>query len=265
MRFARVNGLDIGYRVVGEGAPIVLVHGAGDDSRVWQPQLDGLADEFTLVAWDEPGVGQSGDVPPDFGLADYATCLVELIETLDLGPVHLVGISWGGVVALQAFAERPSVVGSLVLADTYAGWKGSLDEEELQERVAGVRRMLAASPGDDSSLPGLFAAAPSQALTTLMAELAAGVRRESLAAQLTAIADADLRGLLPQVDVPTLLIWGEHDVRSPLDVAAQFAEGIPHAELAVLPDCGHLSNLEQPERFNEVLRQHCRAHPVAAP
>jgi pimeloyl-ACP methyl ester carboxylesterase len=260
---ARVNGLDIGYRISGAGPPIVLVHGAGDDSRVWRPQLAGLADEFTIVAWDEPGAGRSADLPPDFGLAEYAACLVQLIESLELGPVHLVGLSWGGVVALQAYAERPSVVESLVLADTYAGWKGSLEEEELEARVAGVRRMLAAPPGEfDASLPGLFAAAPSPALSSLMAELAAGARRESLAAALTAIADADLRGLLPQVEVPTLLIWGEQDVRSPLTVAAQFAEAIAHAVLVVLPDCGHLSNLEQPERFNELLRQHCRQHPV---
>ncbi|MFL5974535.1 MAG: alpha/beta fold hydrolase, partial [Solirubrobacterales bacterium] len=62
----------------------MFVHGAAEDGRVWQPQLAGLADEFTVVAWDEPGAGRSSDVPPDFGLADYANCLATLIEALAL-------------------------------------------------------------------------------------------------------------------------------------------------------------------------------------
>ena len=63
-------GLDIAYERVGEGPPLVFVHGAAGDSRMWHPQHAGLADEFTVVAWDEPGAGRSSDVPADFGLAD---------------------------------------------------------------------------------------------------------------------------------------------------------------------------------------------------
>jgi pimeloyl-ACP methyl ester carboxylesterase len=76
----RANGLEIAYRRVGEGPPLVLVHGATEDGRAWQPQLAGLSDEFTVVAWDEPGAGRSSDVPAGFGLADYASCLAALIE-----------------------------------------------------------------------------------------------------------------------------------------------------------------------------------------
>jgi pimeloyl-ACP methyl ester carboxylesterase len=197
---------------------------------------------------------------------DYAQCLVGLIEALELGPVHLLGLSWGGVVALQAYAERPSLVGSLVLADTYAGWKGSLDEVELQARVAHVRQALA-SPRDAlaTATPGLFAADPPPAFAQLLSDVAAGIRPTSMAIQLAAIAQADLRDLLPQIAVPTLLLWGDQDVRSPLRVAAQFERAIPGADLVVLPDCGHLSNLEQPERFNEAVRRHCRAHPIHGP
>ena len=61
------NGLEIAYERAGAGPPLVLVHGAGDDSRVWQPQLAALADEFTVVAWDEPGAGSSSDIPASSG------------------------------------------------------------------------------------------------------------------------------------------------------------------------------------------------------
>jgi pimeloyl-ACP methyl ester carboxylesterase len=91
----RINGLDIAYRLIGQGSPLVFVHGAGDDSRIWQPQLSALSDEFTVVAWDEPGAGESSDLPAQFGLADYARCLAAFIDALALGPAHVAGISWG--------------------------------------------------------------------------------------------------------------------------------------------------------------------------
>src|SRR6185369_4894669 len=82
----RTGGLEIAYERVGEGPPLAFVHGAGEDGRVWQPQLAALADEFTVVAWDEPGAGRSSDVPADFGLTEYANCLAALIDAVELGP-----------------------------------------------------------------------------------------------------------------------------------------------------------------------------------
>jgi pimeloyl-ACP methyl ester carboxylesterase len=75
------------------------------------------------------------------------------------------------------------------------------------------------------------------------------------------MAEADLSDVLPSVNVPTLLIWGELDARSPLYVARRFQEAIADADLVVLPDCGHVSNLERPTEFNHAVREFCRAHP----
>jgi pimeloyl-ACP methyl ester carboxylesterase len=239
----------------------VFVHGAGDDSRIWQPQLDALAGEFTVVAWDEPGAGRSSDIPRGFDLGDYANCLGALIDTLALGPSHLVGLSWGGTVALELYRHRPELAATLILADTYAGWKGSLPEDEVRARVAAGHRMLAAAPGElDSAVPGVFAGEPPPRFVPLLGEIAVGMRPASLAAQLAVMAETDQRELLPRITVPTLLIWGEHDARSPLDVARQFEQAIPEATLVVLPGAGHVSNLEQPERFNDAVRTFCRAH-----
>ena len=140
MEVVRANGLEIAYERVGEGPPLVFVHGAAEDGRVWQPQLAALADEFTVVAWDEPGAGRSSDLPADFGLADYAHCLAALIEALALGPAHVAGLSWGGTVVQELYRHHPELVATLILIDTYAGWKGSLPEEEVRARVAGARR-----------------------------------------------------------------------------------------------------------------------------
>jgi pimeloyl-ACP methyl ester carboxylesterase len=256
------NGLEIAYRRVGEGPPLVFVHGAADDGRAWQPQLAALADEFTVVAWDEPGAGGSSDLPADFGLADYAHCLAALIEALALGPAHVAGFSWGGTVVQELYRHHPGLVATLILVDTYAGWKGSLTEEEVGARVAGAREMLAAPAGEfDPTFPGLFAGDPPGEFVPLLEEIAASVRPQSLSTQLFVMAEADQRDILPRIAVPTLLLWGELDVRSPLSVARQFERAIPGAQLVVIPSCGHVSNLERPGPFNHAVREFCRAHP----
>jgi len=262
MEFVSVNGLEIGYERAGDGPPLVLVHGAAADGRTWQPQLAGLADELTVIAWDEPGAGRSADLPAGFGIGDYGRCLAGMIEALALGPAHVGGLSWGGTVALELYRRSPELVATLVLADTYAGWKGSLPEQEVRSRVDGARRMLAAPPGGfDPTLPGLFARDPPPEFAPMLESVAADVRRGTLRSQLTIMAECDQGDLLPSIRVPTLLIWGESDARSPLDVGRRFEAEIPGAELVVIPDCGHVSNLEEPDRFNEAVRRFCGAHP----
>jgi pimeloyl-ACP methyl ester carboxylesterase len=232
----KARGLEIAYDRAGGGPPIVFVHGGFDDAAVWQSQLTGLSGEFDVVAWDEPGVGRSEIPPPGFGLHDYADCLADLIRELAVAPAHVLGLSWGGTVVLELYRRHADVVRTLLLADTYAGWKGSLPPEEVSARVADVQAQ--------------------------MEDVPAGPRRDTLAGQLQAMATADQTDLLPQINVPTLLIWGDRDPRSPLDVVArQFEEAIPGAELVVIPDAGHMSNLDQPQAFNEAIRSFLRALP----
>src|SRR4051812_28200469 len=261
VELVRAHGLEIAYRRIGDGPPLVLVHAAADDGRAWQPQF-ALADEFTVVAWDEPGAGASSDLPADFGLSDYAGCLAALIEAIGLGPAHVAGISWGGTVAQELYRGHAELVATLILADTYAGRKGSLPQEEVRARVAGVLNSLQGPQElSDSTLPGLFAGGPPAEFLPLLEEMAAAVRPESLKNVLLVMAGADLRDVLPSIAVPSLLIWGERDVRSPLSVAHDFEQAIPDAQLVVIPGAGHMSNLERPGPFTLAVREFCRAHP----
>jgi pimeloyl-ACP methyl ester carboxylesterase len=261
----RAGPLEIAYRRAGEGPPLVLVHGAAGDGRMWSPQLDALAGEFTVVAWDEPGAGRSSDVPPDFGLADYAHCLAALIEGLELGPAHVAGLSWGGTLAQELYRHRPELVATLILADTYAGWKGSLPAEEVRARLEGAWEMLDAPAEQlEFELPGLFAGDPPPEFVPLLEEVAGSVRPESVRTELLVMSEADQRDLLPRIRVPTLLLWGELDARSPLHVAHQLEQAIPGTELVVIPSCGHVSNIERPLEFNRAVRDFCRAHAYSA-
>jgi pimeloyl-ACP methyl ester carboxylesterase len=261
----RANGLEIAYERVGEGPPIMFAHGAAADGRTWRPQLDGLSDEFTVIAWDEPGAGRSSDVPEGFELADYARCLAAVIEAGAGGPAHVAGLSWGGTVVLELHRHHPGLVATLILADTYAGWKGSLPAEEVRARVASVRRMLESPASEfDPEPPGLVASDPPAEFVPLLEEMAAEVRPESLRNSVSVMAAVDLSALLPRIAVPTLLVWGELDARSPLSIARRFEDAIPDTELVVLPGAGHDSNLERPEEFNRAVREFCRTHPPAS-
>lgn len=261
METVEVRGLRLAYRRAGHGPTVMLVHGGVEDSRSWTPQIEALSDEFTVIAWDEPGAGGSADLPDQFGLPDYADCLAGLIRALGASPTSVVGLSWGTTVILELYRRHPAMVHSMVLADGYAGWRGSLGAEEADARLAAVRAALA-EPDEtfDPTLPGLFAGAPPANFVPLMEAMAADVRRRSMLTALTAMAQADLTDVLPTVQVPTQLIWGALDVRSPLSVAHEFERRIPGARLAVIPDCGHASNLEAPGLFSELVRSFLRHH-----
>lgn len=91
-----VGGHRIAYERKGDGPPLVLLHGWPMDGREWRRQVEGLSDEFTVVAWDAPGAGRSTDPPETFRLPDWADCLAAFIEALGLEGCHVGGLSWGG-------------------------------------------------------------------------------------------------------------------------------------------------------------------------
>src|SRR3989442_10838627 len=114
MERVEVEGLTIAYERAGTGPVVILLHGGISDSREWRRQIDGLRGEFTLVAWDAPGCGQSSDPPETFRMPDYAACLVSFIEALALDSPHVVGLSFGATLALELFRQRPMLPRSLV-------------------------------------------------------------------------------------------------------------------------------------------------------
>jgi pimeloyl-ACP methyl ester carboxylesterase len=258
---ADVDGLRIAYRAAGGGAPVVLLHGGWSDGREWRLQLEGLADEFRVIAWDAPGCGASADPPSDFALDDYADAAASLLVVLGLERAHVVGMSFGGALAIALAARHPTAVRSLVLASAYAGWKGSLPPDEVAARVARVVEEADEPPERwaASYLPGFFAGPVDPALVDEVLAIMCDSRPAGIKAMVRAFGDADLRDALPGIDAPTLLLYGDQDTRAPLSVARALHEAIPDAELRVLPGVGHVSNVEAPDRFNEEVRRFLRS------
>ncbi|OGO52939.1 MAG: hypothetical protein A2148_06765 [Chloroflexi bacterium RBG_16_68_14] len=259
----QIGRLQVAYQRSGKGPALVLLHGILQDSRAWRPQLADLSDEFTVIAWDAPGAGESSDPPDTFGLAEYADCLSEFVDALDLGQPHVLGLSWGGVLAQEFYRRHPEQVRSLILADTYAGWKGSLGEAAAGERLETCLRQSTMQPSQfvPEWIPGLLTQAAPPKLADEVASMMSEFHPAGFRVMAHAIANADECDLLPQIRVPTLVLWGEADLRSPMSVAEQFRDAIPGARLAMIPGAGHLSNVEQATRFNAEVRDFCRSVP----
>lgn len=253
---ARAAGHSIAYRVAGEGPPLVLLHGFLCDSRCWRTQLSGLADEFTVLAWDAPGAGSSPDPPETFTVTDWAEALAEFLDDVGVGRAHVLGLSWGGLLAQEFYRAYASRVDRLVLADTYAGWKGSLPADMVEKRRARCYRD-AVRPANQvvaEWVPVEFFSNAGPELAAEMAAVVADFHPLGFRLMTRALADVDTSHVLPTITAPTLLVWGDRDLRSPLSVAQQFQDAIPDAKLVVIPNAGHVSNMEKPEEFNANVR-----------
>ena len=255
----QIGNLSIGYRQAGRGTALVLLHGFLCDSRCWNHQLTGLSGEFRVIAWDAPGAGASSDPPDRFTFADWSHCLARVLEALHVVDANLVGLSWGGVLAQEFYRLYPGRASRLILADTYAGWKGSLPAPVVEQRLLRCE--------SDSHLP------QHEFVTRWVPEMFTGDASPELLAELSAIfadfhphgfrlmaqslAEADTTDLLPRIAAPTLVLWGEEDRRSPLSIATQLLNAIPGAALRVIRQAGHVSNMEQPDAFNTHVREFC--------
>ncbi len=255
-----VAGQRIAYRESGEGPSLVFLHGWPLDSRESWRQLEGLSDEFRVVAWDAPGAGQSSDPPETARLADWADWLAEFIELLDLAPAHVAGLSFGGGLALELFRRHPEVIKSLVLMSAYAGWGGSLPPDEVETRLELTRRNTELPPAQwapaliETLLPEGSDVDLVDELTVMITDFHPAATRTSL----RAFAEADLSDTLATVDVPTLLLYGQLDVRSPRPVWEPIHQGIAHSRLEVIPETGHMVDMQAPERCNAEIRAFVR-------
>jgi len=256
-----IAGLRIAYERAGAGSPLVLLHGGVGDRRDWRRQMPAFAQEFDAIAWDAPGCGQSSDPQEEsFRLADYADCLAGLIAVLQLERPHVLGLSFGAGLALELYHRHPEIPRTLILASAYAGWGGSLPPEEVEARLRGVLRDSDRPPGELVAewLPSLRSeSTPPEAVADMVAIISefhpVGARTMA-----RSFAEADLRDVLPSIEVPTLLLYGEQDQRSPLHIAADLHDRIPNSELLVIPGVGHMINYDDDVRFNDAVMSFLR-------
>jgi pimeloyl-ACP methyl ester carboxylesterase len=232
--------------VAGTGDPVLFLHGAG--GLVWDPFLEALAAGHTVHAVEHPGAGDSDALTHLPGIWELVLFYDELLDGLGLDTVAVVGHSFGGMVAAELAANSPRRVSRLVLIAPIGLWR---DDAPIPD-IAGI---------PPETLPQLMLADPSGPLAALMtppaddprALLEAAVRMASVLHFIWPIPDKGLRRRIHRVAAPTLLVWGERDRLVPPVYADEFAGLLRDSATVLVPDAGHLPQLEQPNHVREAV------------
>lgn len=237
-----VRGCRIRLMRGGAGEPLLYLHGASGAS--WLPFLDKLSQNFDVIAPEHPGFGESDT--PDWldNIHDVAYFYLDLLAALELESVHLVGNSLGGWIAAEIAVRSTQRLASLTLA----GASGL--------HVAGVEQLDSFLVTDEARLRGFFHD-PKKAEEMIARVLSAEaedttLKNRAIVARLSwqpRSHDPHLHKWLHRIDVPTLLIWGDTDRLFPKEHALAYRRAIPGAKLVVIPKCGHVPQIEQPDAF----------------
>jgi 3-oxoadipate enol-lactonase len=243
----------------GEGTPVLLVHGFPLDAEMWEPQVEALGDRFRLVTVDLLGFGES-DAPQDrsaYSIEGYADQVKAVVDALGVGKVVLVGLSMGGYVILAFMRKYRDFAAGVVLADT----RPEADApERIQQRTAQQKQV--SEQGTAELIDTLIGTYLSQSTVERKNDVSERVKSlmdnpsygfiGALEAMKNRLDSTD--GLV-EIKVPSLIIVGESDAVTPPDLSRKMHEHIGGSRLVVLPEAGHLSNLESPEAFNGALAE----------
>lgn len=251
----KINGIDLYYAIHGSGEPVLFVHGFPLSGRLWEQVVEPLQDGYRLIIPDLRGLGRS-EVSAEGSIGLFADDLAALIDALEeRRPVVVVGLSMGGYIAFEFFRRQGGRVRALVLADTQAQAytpEAARDREALARRVEKEGSIVAA----DWLIDKLFGPKASQELRDTWWQIMSSSAPVGVVAALRAmIGRADSRPTLASISVPALVVVGEHDAITPLDDAQTMHRGIVGSRLEVIPGAGHMTPVEQPDRFVRVLRE----------
>lgn len=253
---AQVNGITLAYDDQGRGLPVVFLHAFPFNRRMWQPQAAALADRFRIVTVDLRGHGESDAPLWHYTLETYADDVAALLDHLAIERAVLVGLSMGGYLSFAFHKKYGGRVSGLVLADTRAeadkpqaaAWRFALAQRAYQEGAKAVF----ADMGPKLLSPAAYA--NNRGLVRQVEELVLSAPVSGIVCDLMAMAERpDSVPHLAEIACPALVLVGAEDQLTSPEENRRIAEGIQGATFEVLPEAGHMSNLEQPEAFNSAL------------
>jgi pimeloyl-ACP methyl ester carboxylesterase len=253
MPVARVNGIDLFYTDQGEGDPVVLIHGLGSSSADWELQLPALVPSHRVLAVDLRGHGQSSKPAGPYSIAEFADDVATLIEGLGVQACHLVGLSLGGMTALELAATRPDLVMSAVIVNSGPDFipRTLKDKALVWQRLALVRL---AGPEKVAhlvvkrTLPGEQHAE----LRSRVIESLGNNDKDAYLASMKAIIGWSVRDRLTSISASTLVVASEFDYGS-IQSKQPIVDEAQAARMVVVEGARHLLPVEKPDEFNEIL------------
>ncbi|MCE9623441.1 MAG: alpha/beta hydrolase [Actinomycetia bacterium] len=256
-----VDGHPIAWREAGHGDLIVLLHGLGGSRISWEPQLAALSTDHRVAAWDLPGYGASAPLADEtVTFAALAQAAARWIAELGGGSAHIIGISMGAMIAQYLAASHPQSVRSLTLLSTSPafGLDGTSPDDWRAARMAPLN--AGQQPADFADRVLRSIAGPNIDETAFESQRRAMTRISGQALQrsIECLVTHDARPLLAAITAPTLVMVGELDQETPPSYAQALADQIPNAWLQIVPNAGHLLNVEAPDVVNAAITRHLR-------
>lgn len=252
MPYLSVNNIELYYETSGKGEPLLLIHGLGSSTIDWEKQVVVLQNEFRVITMDMRGHGQSAKTKGAYSMVQFASDVAELIKK-EKRPVHIAGISMGGMIAFQLAVDFPELVKSMVIINSSAEvlvkdrkTRNALRLRKLVPRIMGMKSM--------GKILGkrLFPHEGQEDLRQLIAERWAKNSVRDYVKSVNAIAGWSVFESLPGIKCPVLVIASEFDYSS-IEEKQRYVEKLPNARLAVIPEARHAVSAEKPEVLNELM------------
>lgn len=257
MMLAQVNGMTLAFNDQGSGFPLVFLHAFPLNRSMWTEQENALSSQFRVMTIDLRGHGESDAPLWHYTLDQAADDVCGLLDHLSIKQAVFVGLSMGGYILFAFYRKYAERVKGMVLADTRAQ-ADTEDGKRARFEMAQIAYKRGSSAIADIMIPKLLSPGTIQTRPELVQRVRGmieGNQVSGIAGDLMAMAQRpDSVPFLQQIHCPTQIIVGELDVPTPPADARLMSESIPNARPAIIPGAGHLSNLEQPDRFNEIVR-----------
>lgn len=245
----KIDNLNVNYIVKGEGENILLLHGWGCDINIFNKMINHLSRSNKVYALDLPGFGKTDEPKVPWDSNDYANFIIKFIEQNKINKLSILGHSNGGRIIIKMFSKKmPFEVDKVILIDS-AGIKNKRNvDKSLKVRIIKLLKSIIFNKFMNKLLPGLLNKLKSRT-GSIDYRNATPIMRDTL----VKLVNEDLTNILPNINVPTLLIWGEMDTATPLEDAYKMEKLIPNAGLVLLKGRTHYSFLEESETVNRVL------------
>ncbi|WP_165674371.1 alpha/beta fold hydrolase [Metapseudomonas otitidis] len=247
------HGCRLHYEIHGQGTPVLLVHGLGSSALDWEYQLPALSARHQVVLMDVRGHGQSDKPRERYSIAGFAADTAALIEHLGLAPVHLVGISMGGMIGFQLGVDRPELLRSLTIVNSAPEVKPRSPRDYVEVAKRWTLSRLLGLDTIAKALGRLLFPLPEQAeLRAKVEERWPRNDKRAYLAALDAIIGWGVRERLARITCPTLVVTADRDY-TPVAQKEAYVRELPDARLVVIEQSRHATPLDQPQRFNTTL------------
>jgi 3-oxoadipate enol-lactonase len=259
---AKTNGIELNYEVFGDkGSWVVLSHSLACDLHMWDAQIDLLRKRFRVLAFDTRGHGQSEAPAGAYTMDQLVEDARGVLDAVGADRTHWVGLSMGGMIGMMYALKYPGRFQSLVLCDTSSRIPPELAPvwAERIKTATGQGMSALVSPTLERWFTEPFRKTRND-VTDPVANMIAGTSAAGYAGCCHAIPTMNCTGQLHEIKCPVQIIVGEQDAGTPVAMSEAIHAAIPGSELVIIPQASHLSNLEQPGKFNDALTRFLSAH-----